>query len=232
LAAIVKLKGFDCNTWISRSKLKELGGQPVAMESPAGSIYMNRNVSKTDKPFYRERYYPVYNLDQTENLPAKFYEYRKPKKAGTKFTSFAPDLAASIGVDLATGAACYNPESDTLTVPEAKSFKTKAEHEAMICRGLALACSHSDRLDRELTDMVFEQLICELVAFELMGQNDYIKVKSDPALISQWTDKMDKKDTYLSDAAKQADRIVRFITEGTVPQKAETPVTTNVVAFG
>lgn len=227
LNAIAQKEGFESSGWIAFGKLKELGGNPIAEQKGKGMILYRQNVSKNPaKPFWKSRYYRVFNLDQTENLPAEYYAYRK-NSGKQVFKSFVSPLVKKLGVKLVHGKqTAYNPQTDTLTVPTEKSLKNKALYESVVARGLILSTIHADRLDRTPDDGLFEALVCEIGAYFLMANAGVVRMESNPDLVQKWKNRMDKKANFIHEATSTAMKAVKYIIgeeEQTQEQVPEAP---------
>ena len=223
LLAIATANGYESNGWISKSKLFDLGGRPIANETQSAHILMYVDITKgrSSKPFLMPRYYKVFNLDQTEHLPAEFYDYKN--HSGQMFyIPAAYEVAEAIGLLVNEGDEfSYNQELDTLTITDSNST---IEKDAQIYRGIALSTIHRHRLDRELpSDLYHEALIHEITAYHLMAfYSGYASLNTDPNLISHWTDVASRDNQYIREACRVAVQIMRWVNNAyAVMEKAE-----------
>ena len=167
------------------------------------------------------RYYPVFNLDQTDGIdPAKL-------PANETATSVAVPTAEEILAGfanspriehLAQPRAFYRPATDTVTMPLRAAFATPTGYYSTLFHELAHSTGHSTRLARPGFEKnhaapfgsdayAREELVAELGAAFLCGEAGIDPdIPNSAAYIDHWRQKLSRDPRLIVTAAQQAQR--------------------------
>lgn len=170
------------------------------------------------------RYYNVFNIDQTENIPAPDAPVYTP-------TPFNPIEAAEAivngyqdppAIEFGGSQAFYRPATDTVRMPEATRFEANESYYSTLLHELSHSSGHSKRLNRKLDtdpqpfgspDYGREELVAEMSAAFLCGHAGIYPavIQNTASYISGWLGilKQDKK--LVIGAAGQAQRSADWI---------------------
>lgn len=185
---------------------------------------VDEETGKIAKHFYL-RYYSVFHLDQVEGI--------KPRWAVRPSLDLQPDAAADAvirdyvdrsGVTLQiteSDRAFYQPESDSITVPQLTQYKQQAEFYSTLFHELTHSTGHKTRLDR-LTDIAAfgseqysrEELVAELGSAFLVnhcGLESAASFRNSAGYIQGWLSALKNDKRLLVSAAGAAERAVNLI---------------------
>lgn len=161
LALTADDKGYTSPWWGTYKHITELGGQVRKGEQSTIVVFWKRVLVKDDtspdgtKPIFMLRYYRVFNADQADNLPDRFY----PQPVA-QFTSEVNEDAEKIianyllnggprMVKRAGDAANYQPGPDVITLPLDSQFRNAAARYATTFHEATHSTGHPSRLNRE-----------------------------------------------------------------------------------
>lgn len=168
--------GFPDPRFLTYNQAKSKGGYVRAGEKGIPIIFWNfidemKDGNKTGRKIPLMRGYTVFNVSQCDNLkiPALGDEKREhtPIEMGEQ-TIFGMPGCPTIahGGDVA----CYNPATDTVTLPKPEAFQDGESYYATAFHELAHSTGHPTRLGREFDGhfgshkYTFEELIAEMTA--------------------------------------------------------------------
>ena len=217
--------------WLTFKQVDKLGGSVNKGEKGSFIVYYTF-VNKTDsivdddgeqlfnlKSYPVLKYYKVWNWEQTTGLPEK-----KLPEFDTDMLSCCDDIVNSItdtSVIKTGGKACYQPSTDSIFMPDIKSFLSSEEYYSTLFHELTHWTGHHSRLNREgLKKIAFgsecyskEELVAEMGASFLCGVSGISGkiIDNSTAYIQSWLKviKGDKK--FILSAAAQAQKAVDFI---------------------
>lgn len=179
------------------------------------------------------RYYRVFHISDIEGIESKV-----PVEAENARYYAPEDEAEAIisaylmrtGVTLKTALgdkAEYNEDTDTVTIPLMKQFKSVESYYATLFHELIHSTGHAERFNREVGlaacdafDFTKEQLIAEMGSAMLMSHCglDSAKVYRDAAArIDGWTKTLSSNKRLVVWAASAAEKAVKFILGETSP---------------
>ena len=146
LWAAAELQGFNCPLWLTFQQAKELGGFVKKGEHGSPVVYASTFKKKetTDDgeeieqeiPFLKE--YTVFNADQTEGLPERFYQLAEPPKEKIERIEQAERFFANTKADIRYGGnrAYYAIEADYVRMPPFETFRDAESHAATLAHEL------------------------------------------------------------------------------------------------
>lgn len=225
-----EIQGFNCPLWLTYKQASELGGYVRKGEKSSPVVYYSsfRKTEQNDKgeeterdiPFVKE--YRVFNAEQCEGLPDRFYETKQAPNAGIEPVPQAIDFVEHTGAKIVEGGnrACYVQAADKIRMPRIESFEDTESHAATLTHELVHWTKHPSRLNRETgrkkwgdEGYAVEELIAEMgSAFLCADLRITPEVRADHAdYIGNWLKvlKNDKKAVF--SAASMASRAVEYL---------------------
>ena len=166
---------YGVNQWITFKQAKDLGGN--IKKGAKGSLVVfasqievkDETAEDGKKKIWYQKPHWVFNIEQTEGLPAHYYEYQN-----AKFADFAAieAIVENIGLDLRFGGntAGFAPHQDYIIMPHKSAFVDQSAYYSTLAHELVHWTGHASRLNRgEDTSgtsaaYAFEELVAELGA--------------------------------------------------------------------
>jgi antirestriction protein ArdC len=152
-------KGYASPTWLTYRQADEHGGQVRKGEHSSLVVYADR-IRKTDTddngaevereiPFLRG--YTVFNAEQIDGLPERFYAAPSPPRPAFERIAGAERFAANTGADIRHGGnrAFYAIDADRVQLPPFESFEDAESYYAALGHELVHWTRHPSRLARE-----------------------------------------------------------------------------------
>ena len=242
LAMTASEAGYESQWWGSWKKITKLGGKLKDGEGKKYTIvvFWNRIV-KTDKEtgkdkvFFLLRYYRVYNAEQCDGLPEKYYA--KPGSDAPDDIDTAEDIIkgylANGGPKLRHGGdgANYAPRTDVVRLPAKSSFDDMPAYYGAAFHELTHSTGHNARLNRPgITEFDHfgsdkygkEELVAHLGSAMLLSiTGTDVHQDNDAAYIAGWLKTIKGDNTLVVKAAGQAQRAVDLIQGITFANDAE-----------
>ena len=223
-------KGYNRPVWMTFNKAKEFGGQVKKGEKGTLVVYANtfEKSEVNDKgeettstiPFLKG--YTVFNVEQINGLPEKFYETpsrledtRARMEAVEKFISDTKAIIQHGG-----NKAFYTPTHDAIKMPPSQSFRDIESYYATLAHELTHWTSHFSRLDREFGQKRFgdhgyamEELVAEIgAAFLCAALGITPETREDhAAYIQSWLKVLKKDKRAIFTAASHAQRAADYL---------------------
>jgi antirestriction protein ArdC len=223
--------GTDFNSpyWLSFKQAIDLGGNVRKGEHGTPVVFWKffqteNKETGTVKNVPMLRHFTVFNLDQCENV-------RRPEPV--VLPDFHPIESAQAIVDampnkpkIETGepqrggsAGCYSSTDDTVTMPDARDFRTPESFHAVLFHELGHATGHHSRLNRPLGnkfgshDYAKEELIAELTSGYLCATCQIFDVLEEnaAAYIGSWIKVLKDDRTLFVHAAGKAQHAADWI---------------------
>lgn len=176
------------------------------------------------------RYYRVFNADQIDGLPAKYYpepEHGDTLPNGvTDFDALRIIESVGVPVEIKGDRACYIPSADTINIPEVERFEDNAGFSGTALHELTHATGHESRLNRTFggrfgdSTYAAEELVAEFGAtilcatfgleYKLEHHASYLEhwhkaLKSNPKILTSAGAAAQKAAQYVLDAVADAD---------------------------
>jgi antirestriction protein ArdC len=178
--------GYRTARYVTFRQALELGGN-VRKGEHGTKVYFVKQLQVADRdgdenetrivPMMRE--YTVFNVDQTEGLPARVLTLGdiKPRNRDERDATIDDFLACS-GATIREGAgeAYYRPGDDFISLPRFDAFKSAAHFYGTVFHELGHWSGHKSRLDRDLRNRfgtsayAAEELVAELCAAFLCAE--------------------------------------------------------------
>ncbi len=230
LWALAEEQGFACPYWLTFRQAKELGGFIRKGEKGSPVVYAN-TFTKTETvengeevesqiPFLKA--YTVFNADQVEGLPERFYQKAEAPKEEITRIEQAERFFAATEADIRTGGtrAFYAIGADYVRMPPLECFRDAESHAATLAHELTHWTRHPSRLDRDLgrkrwgdAGYAMEELVAELGAAFLCADLAITpEIRDDHAsYIGHWLEVLKQDKRAIFTAASLASRAASYL---------------------
>lgn len=229
LEALEKLLESVAGAWLTWNQIKRLGGRVKKDEKSRQICFY----AKYDKPTgekdengepitesrFALKYYNVWHINQTEGIEDKTHTAKTSADAETVINTYT--TAENIKTTFGGAKAFYNPETDTVTLPNMADFKTTAEYYSTYFHELTHSTGHSTRLDRIKKVAAFgsddygkEELVAEIGAAALVntcGLETTKSFKNSAAYLQNWMQAIKANPKMVVTACGQAQKAVDYI---------------------
>ena len=233
-------KGYTCPLWLTFNQTKELGG--FVKKGEHGSIVVYASTFKKSEaddkgdevereiPFLKQ--YTVFNAEQCEGLPEKYYATKEPPNSTIERVEQADRFFKNLNADIREGGdkAYYTITHDYVRMPFLETFRDGETHAATMAHELCHWTRHPKRLDRDLGRKRFgdegyamEELVAELgSAFLCADLNITPELRADHAeYLATWLHVLKNDKRAIFTAASYASKAVEFM-HGLQPKDATT----------
>ena len=228
-------RGFSTPVWMTFRQALALGGHVRRGESGspvffAGSISPEQAGDDADPgetageaPSIRFlKAYTVFNTEQIEGLPPRYYLPALPAAAPGERLATAEAFFAATGAAVQHGGtcACHIPASDLIRMPPFAAFRDGESYYATLAHEMTHWTRHPDRLQRDFGRKRFgdegyalEELVAELgAAFLCAGLRIGLTVREDHAdYIASWLQVLKSDAHAILTAAAHAQRAVDYL---------------------
>lgn len=217
---------FSSNAWMTFKQAKEIGANVRKGEKGSMIVFFKPwTVADKNDPEGKERTIPilrsfhVFNIEQIENLPAKFQPAKVDPKPEFERLQHAEMLLAQAIITHGGDRAFYRPSTDSITLPQPGQFNSQADYYAAALHELTHWTGHPSRCNREFgkrfgdTAYAREELVAEMGAAFLCGIVGIDAKLQHVAYLQSWIEvlKADKRAIVMaaSAAQKAADYVTR-----------------------
>ncbi|MFT4196993.1 MAG: zincin-like metallopeptidase domain-containing protein [Pseudoxanthomonas sp.] len=171
--------GYASPIWMTFRQALELGGHVRKGESGATVVYASRftrtetdaasSEIERDIPFLKT--YSVFNIEQIEKLPDRYYEQSTAVTDPVERIEHAERFFANTGAVIRHGGAqaYYSPVTDHIQMPPRSAFRDATSHVAVLAHEEVHWTARADRAGRDLSryvkdnaDRAMEELIAEI----------------------------------------------------------------------
>lgn len=173
-------RGFRADQWMTFKQAVELGGNVRKGEKGTNIVFFKKltvadradPTGEAEKQIPMLRTYTVFNVEQIENLPARFAPRLVELVGGKERDDAAEAALRSSGADIRESGdgAYYAPGADFVNMPTFDRFHTVGGFLATLAHELCHWTGHKSRLDRDQIntfgskDYAFEELVAEIGA--------------------------------------------------------------------
>jgi len=217
---ILWLQGRSAPTWMTYKQAQELGGNVRKGEKGTGITFfkplkVTDKVTEEEKTIPLIKTYTVFNVEQIDGLPARFYPTPAEKLNGDSRTDEVEAYIAGTQATVNHGGdrAFYRPSTDEVHMPEFDQFESAEAYYGTMLHELVHWTSHKSRLDRDLgkkfgdTGYAREELVAEIGAAFLtatLGIENTVR-EDHASYVANWLKvlKDDKKAVFKAAAAAQ-----------------------------
>lgn len=224
-------RGFRSDFWLTYKGAAELGGQVRKGAKSELAFYVGKttieakNEGDDDRTVSFMRTYCVFNADEIEGLPARFYAPAEAPAAPLEpITGRLPEVDAffrNTGMSLAHGGnrAYYQPSIDAVRMPEfaqfasAEAYYATLAHEAVHWTGAEARCNRTMGKRFGTDEYAAEELVAELGAAFLCADLEISNApRADHAdYLAGWLKVLKADNRAIFTAASLADRAAAFL---------------------
>ena len=175
-----EMKGYRHQTWMTFNQAKELGGCVRKGEKATPVVYWGTFKAQADdtdeggedgKARMFAKGYSVFNIEQIDGLPARFYDAPAPVSTADRI-KVADAWAVASGADIRHGGsqAYFSPKGDYVQLPPFEAYFEPERYYSTLAHELTHWTGHESRLAREFgrrfgdQAYAFEELVAELGA--------------------------------------------------------------------
>lgn len=221
--------GWQSTQWITYNAARKAGGNVVKGEKGTG-IVLWKPTDKTKNSAGElvkgkglfVTHYTVFNLDQCENLPAKFTAdatITTPDKPAHERLAACEELIAATGARIEHGGdrAFYRVMTDTIRVPELSAFTDAGSYYSTMFHELAHWTADTKRCDRDLRNRfgseayAAEELIAEMGSAFLCAEMGIDGKLQHTEYLANWLKVLKSDKRAIFTAASKAKQAVKFI---------------------
>ncbi len=225
-------KGYSAPVWMTFRQAKELGGQVRKGEKASLSI-IAKTFKKTEEdentgeeverniPFMKG--YSVFNVEQIDDLPTKYYELAKePEITPEERIEAIEQFFLNTGADIREGGnqAYYAITHDRVQMPPFVAFENAEGFYSALAHEMTHWTRHPSRLDRDLgrkkwgdAGYAMEELVAELGSAFLgadLGLTPDIR-EENAAYIANWLEVLKNDNRAIFSAAAHAQRAAELL---------------------
>lgn len=224
-------RGYSAPIWMTYKQAAEMGAHVRKGEKGELVVYANK-ITRTETdaetgedeertiPYLKG--YTVFNVEQVEGLPAKFYELVEPALDPVQRIEAAEAFFAATRADIRHGGnmAYYAIGSDHIQMPPFESFRDAESYYATLAHEATHWTRHAKRLDRDFGRKSFgdagyarEELVAELgSAFLAADLGLTLEQRDDHAsYIGHWLAVLKEDKRAIFSAAAHAQRAADFL---------------------
>jgi antirestriction protein ArdC len=220
---LLGLQGRSCPHWFTYKQASALGGQVKGGEKGTLVTFfkpfkVEDRVTKEEKTIPLIRHYNVFNAEQIDGLPEKFYPKAVPVVDRNDRNAVADDYIAATGAVITHGGnrAYYAPGPDSIQLPNFDAFDDGAGYYGTALHELTHWTGHKSRCDRNFAnsngtkDYAKEELVAELGAAYLCAA---LGVENSPradhaSYIANWLGRLNDDKKFIFAAATKAQAAV------------------------
>lgn len=226
--------GYDSPIFLTFNQIKKAEGKiKEGQEKAHFPVFFWSFVEKKDangkvSTFPIFRFFLVWNIEQVEGISVpdalKIIQNDNPipMDSAESVISNMPNRPM-IEEKMGSNRACYNPTSDTVTIPSAKQFKATEEYYSTFFHELGHATGHTSRLNRkEVNDPIvfgshdysLEELVAEMTAAFLCAETGIANdstIENSAAYIAGWNAKLKADPKLFWTAASRAQKAADYI---------------------
>lgn len=220
-------RGYRLPSWISFRQAHSLGGHVRRGEHATRIVYASSFTRLETKPESGEeieerisflKFYTVFNVEQTEGLPAHLYCFSEPKPLAEAIRHVEVFIGR-LGAKVAHGGdrAFYRPAFDDIRLPEPACFRSASDYYATSLHEHAHWTGHETRLKRDLRGRfgeeayAAEELIAEFTAAFLCAALEIPGKLRHAEYIGSWLTLLKRDKKAIFTAAARATEAARYL---------------------
>ncbi len=223
-------KGFENPRWMTFRQSLELGGHVRKGERAVSVVYYGSTTKtvedeqgeEADRTIRFLKSYPVFNVEQIEDLPAHFYDHQGKDIVRTPPPSERRAFFDAIGADIRHGGdrAFYRAGEDFIQMPPYGSFEDPERYFATLGHEAVHWVGGKGRLDRlkfpmSEAETALEELIAEIGA-ALLGAHLNLRpdhIDDHAAYVKSWLKSLRSDKRYILKAAAAAQKACDYLIE-------------------
>lgn len=223
-------QGYACPLWLTFRQAKELGGNVKKGEKSSPVVYASSfkkteeadNGQEVEQEIHFLKEYRVFNAEQCDGLPERFYALKQEPKSDIERIESADRFFRNTKADIREGGnrACYSEGSDLIRMPRIETFNNAESHAGTLAHELVHWTKHKTRLERDLgrkkwgdAGYAMEELVAELGSAFLSADLEITpEVREDHAdYIGHWLKVLEEDKRAVFTAASMASKAVDFL---------------------
>ena len=224
-------RGFASPIWMTYRQAKEYSGQVRKGENGELVVYANKLIREDEDPETGEekkraipflKGYTVFNVEQIDGLPEKYYELAEPVLDPVSRISKAEKFFAATGVSIKHGGnrAFYAVGPDYIQMPPFECFQNAESYYSTLGHEATHATRHKSRLDRSFgrkrwgdEGYAAEELVAELGACFLCADLGIALEPRDDhaAYLKSWLKVLRNNTRAIFTAASHAQRAAEYL---------------------
>ncbi len=226
--------GYERNLFLTFNQVKSLGGK-VKPRSRSHVVVFVKRVTMEDiesgepKQISLLRYYPVFNVAQCEDLPAKMLPVHLPNKSPIRSCErILKNMPSCPLIEEANEGAYYNRKHDYIMMPPKKAFGSVQQYYATLFHELVHSTGSEKRLNRKelieskekggehysIEELVAEIGACYLKSFAGIGNEP---LDNHAAYIANWLTRLKGDKKFVIYASGLAQKAVDYILNRPLP---------------
>lgn len=234
-----KYKGFDelikdiAGEWVTFKQAQDRGGKVKKGEHGRKVVFFSMVPKKDEDGNETEKLIPVvswstvFKISQCEGIEQKFhtdadtlYDFKPNQTADEVATEYIYREGINFGTKH-SNKACYNPTTDTVTMPLPEQFKDNAEYYSTLFHELTHSTGHPKRLNRIVKTAAFgddeysaEELVAEIGSASIMatlGLENGGTFRNSAAYIQNWLKALKNDKKLIVTAASKAEKALKMI---------------------
>lgn len=238
LSMSTNASGYNSNLWMTYKQCSELGGNIKKGSKATTVVYyriLESNTGDKDKDgndikkrFPLLKYYNVFNLNQTENIPEEKLPKNDEEKKEIKPIEECEKVIKGYKdcPEINVGKPAYIPALDKIKMPTIQSFEDKSYYYSTAFHEFSHSTGSKNRLNREgvanfdqfgSEKYSLEELISEISATFLSnkcGLDSEKLFENSISYISHWKEKLSKEPKLIIQASSKAQKATDYILTG------------------
>ncbi|WP_159952362.1 zincin-like metallopeptidase domain-containing protein [Rhizobium sp. 18065] len=227
-----KARGFSSPMWMTFKQALELSATVRKGETGSTVVFASRftksesdgNGNEVDREIPFLKAYSVFNIEQIDGLPDRYFEQPAPVRDPVKRIEHADCFFRNTGALIRHGGsqAYYSPLSDHIQMPPFETFRDASGYVATLSHEATHWTAHPSRVNRDLSryarnksDRAREELIAELGSCFLcadLGIVPELEPRPDHAsYLQSWLRVLSEDKRAIFQAAAHAQRAVSFL---------------------
>ena len=235
LWSIAASKGYTSAHWLTFQQAKTLGGSVRKGEKSSTVIYYGVKEIEEDESDEEKKRIPfaksfrVFNADQIDDLPAKYYDIPEPARdLGTELDPALEAYFEATGADIQSSEdprAFYDIRADRIHMPPVSTFHDAGGYYATLAHEVTHWTGAAKRLDRfgrfsDRKAYAFEELVAEIGNCLICSTLGLIPdFEQSGAYIEGWLAAMKEDNRTIFRAASEAQKALDFVQGLTGPQQ-------------
>jgi antirestriction protein ArdC len=221
--------GFTNPNWMTLRQANALGGHVLKGEHATPIVYASTKTKieeKDGEPVERKipfmKGYHVFNVQQIERLPAKYYDPPADRLSPDERIAHADEFFASTGAEIHHGGnkAFYTMKDDYIRMPEFGAFNDPESYYSCLSHEITHWTRHPARLARDFGRQKFgdegyakEEIVAEIGSAILCSELDLTPEvrEENAAYIDHWRNLIRQDKNFIFKAAAHAQRAADFV---------------------
>lgn len=224
-------RGFGSLQFATYAQINGIGAKVRKGERATHVIFTKHGIKKDDggedKPMTIVKSYPVFNIDQLDDVDDRFRHAQEAPPTQTMIYTRASDFAKGTGIKIKNGGnrAAYYPGGDEVVMPLANQFESEEAYWGTLNHELIHGSGHKNRLDRQFgkkfgdTAYAREELVAELGSAFLCARLDIPASFRSASYIESWLKVLKEDSRAIFNAASYAGQASEWLWKKAFPEE-------------